>query len=156
MIIDIKGYAVEIDNEDTDRVLAHSWWVSSSPEMDGHVICFSTKIDKKIIKLHRFIMGNPPGMVVDHQDGNRLNNRKSNLRICTVRQNNMNIRITKLNKSGYRGVSFSKKARKWRATISLNGKHLHLGYFAFPGAASVAYEEAAEIFYGDNRRIVEP
>jgi hypothetical protein len=91
MVIEIKGYKVEIDDEDAGRVTAHSWWVSSSPEMDGHVICFSTKIGKKIIKLHRFLMGDPPGLVVDHRDGNRLNNRKSNLRVCTVQENNMNI-----------------------------------------------------------------
>jgi hypothetical protein len=155
MVIEIKNYKVEIDDEDMGRVMAHSWWVSSSPETDGHVICFSTKIGKKIIKLHRFLMGDPPGMVVDHWDGNRLNNRKSNLRICTVRENNMNIGLTGRNKSGYRGVSFSKSNRKWRATISLDKKQLHLGYFDRPDVASAAYEKAADLFYGDNRRAVE-
>ena len=155
MVIEIKGYKIEIDDEDAGRVMAHSWWVSSSPEIDGHVLCFSTKIGKKIIKLHRFLMGDPPGLVVDHWDGNRLNNRKSNLRVCTTRENNMNIGLMGRNRSGYRGVSFSKTNRKWRATISLDRKQLHLGYFDHPDVASAVYEEAAELFYGANRRAAE-
>jgi len=151
MVIFIKGYKVEIDDEDADRVLAHSWWVSSSPEIDGRVLCFSTRIGKKIIKLQRFIMGDPPGLVVDHWDGDRLNNHKSNLRACTVQQNNMNAGMSKRNKSGYRGVSPTGNNR-WRATISLDGRKLHLGCFERPDVASAAYEEAAELFYGDNRR----
>jgi hypothetical protein len=155
MVIDIKGYPVEIDDEDAGRVLAHSWWVSSSPETDGHVICFSAKIAGKIIKLHRYIMGDPAGLVIDHQDGNRLNNRKANLRVCTVKENNMNLGLTRRNKSGYRGVSFSKEAGKWRATISLDKRQLHLGYFERADLAAAAYEKAAEVFYGDNRRAQE-
>ena len=155
MVIDIKGYKVEIDDEDAERVLAHSWWVSSSPEVDGHVVCFSTRIDKKIVKLHRFLMGNPLGLVIDHYDGNRLNNRKSNLRACTIKENNMNLHLTSRNTSGYRGVTLSKANHKWRATISLDGRKLHLGYFERPDVAHAAYKEAAELFYGDNRRPVE-
>jgi hypothetical protein len=155
MVIQIKEYRVIIDDEDGDRVLAHSWWVSSSPEIDGHVICFSTKIGKKIIKLHRFLMGDPPGLVVDHRNGDRLNNRKSNLRACTVKQNNMNAPMSKRNTSGYRGVTFSKRTKKWRAMISLDGIKKHLGYFDRPDAAAAAYEEAAELYYGDNRRAAE-
>lgn len=154
MVLDIKGYKVVVDDEDADRVRAYSWWLSSAPEIDGHVICFSAKIGKKIMKLHRFIMGDPKGLLVDHEDGDRLNNRKSNLRVCTVRENNMNRKMTKLNRSGYRGVSYSKSRGKWRATISLDGRMLHLGYFDKPEVASAEYEKAAEIFYGDNRRVI--
>lgn len=155
MVIEIKGYPIEVDDEDMGRVLAHSWWVSSSPETDGHVICFSAKINGKIIKLHRFIMGDPAGLVIDHCDGNRLNNRKANLRVCTVKENNMNLGLTRRNKSGYRGVSFSREMNKYRATISLDRKQLHLGYFERPDLAAAAYEKAAEVFYGDNRRVAE-
>jgi hypothetical protein len=152
MVIDIKGYKVTVD-EDAERVLAHKWWVSSGPDIDGRVICFSTKIDKKVIKLQRFIMGDPPGLVVDHCDGDRLNNRKSNLRACTVQQNNMNIGITRHNKSGYKGVS--RAGKKWRATICLDGRQLHLGMFERPEIAAAAYDDAAELYFGDNRRLAE-
>ena len=157
MLIEIKGHKVEIDDEDAGRILALSWWVSSSPETDGRVLCFSTKIGRKIIKLQRFIMDAPPGLVIDHLDGNRLNNKKSNLRICTVQENNMNLRMSRRNTSGYKGVYFinnKRNSRKWRAMISLDGRKLHLGYFERPDEASSAYEEAAELFYGDNRRPV--
>ena len=155
MIIKIKGYDVEIDAEDAERVQAHSWWVSSSPETDGRVLCFTTTINKKKVKLHRFIMGAPPGQVVDHWDGNRLNNKKSNLRACSISQNSKNVKMSTHNKSGYRGVSWSKEVKKWRATISLECKQLHLGYFDSAEEASAAYEEAADLYYGDNRRLEE-
>jgi hypothetical protein len=153
MVLEIKGYKVEVDDEDADRITAYSWWVSSSPETDGHVVCFSAKIGRKIVKLHRFIMGDPDRMVIDHWDGNRLNNRKSNLRACTVCENSMNREMSKRNKSGFRGVHFSKNNQKWRATISLDGKKLHLGYFERVDAAAAAYDRAADLFYGDNRRM---
>ncbi|MDR1626432.1 MAG: HNH endonuclease [Spirochaetia bacterium] len=155
MFIEIKGYPVEVDDEDAGRVSAHSWWLSSSPETDSHVVCFSARIGSKITKLHRFIAGDPVGLVVDHKDGNRLNNRKSNLRACTVRKNNMNRGMTGFNKSGYRGVHFSKRNGKWRALISLNNRNIHLGYFERVRDASAAYEKAAELLYGENRRVAE-
>ena len=46
MVFEVKGYNVLIDDEDAPRVKSHSWWVSSAPEVDGHVICFSTRIGK--------------------------------------------------------------------------------------------------------------
>jgi hypothetical protein len=47
MIFTVKGYNIQIDDEDAKRVMAYSWWVSSAPEIDGRVICFSTKVGKK-------------------------------------------------------------------------------------------------------------
>jgi hypothetical protein len=72
MIFMVKGYNIQIDDEDAERVMSHAWWVSSSPEIDGHVLCFSAKIGKKIGKLHRFIMGSPAGRIVDQRDGTAL------------------------------------------------------------------------------------
>jgi hypothetical protein len=130
--------------------MAYSWWVSSAPEIDGHVICFSTKVGKKIIKLHRFIMGDPAGRIVDHRDGNRLDNRKRNLRVCGLGDNNRNLGISRRNTSGYKGVSFSKRRMKYRAYIHLSGGHQkHLGFFDTPEEAAWEYEKTARQYFGD-------
>jgi hypothetical protein len=149
MIIDIKGYKVQIDEEDADRVTARSWWVSSAPEVDGHVLCFSARIGKKIIKMHRFIMGNPENYIVDHINGDRLNNKKANLRVCSLTENNRNVGRSRRNTSGYKGVSFDKRRGKWRAYIHYAGHQKHLGMFETPQEADKAYRRAMVLFFGD-------
>lgn len=79
--------------------------------------------------MHHFVLGKRKGMVVDHIDGNGLNNQKSNLRFCTQRQNMLNLRINTLNTSGYKGVHFCNREKKWVAAIVINGKKKFLGYF---------------------------
>lgn len=88
--------------------------------------------DKKwhYIMLHRLVMDAKPGDVVDHINGNRLDNRKCNLRFVSIKENNCNRHaIPTNNKSGYRGVSFHRG--KWRATFASK----HLGYFDSPEEA---------------------
>jgi hypothetical protein len=150
MIFMVKGYNIQIDDEDMERVMSHAWWVSSSPEIDGHVLCFSAKIEKKIVKLHRFIMGSPEGRIVDHRNGNRLDNRKQNLRVCGLGDNNRNLGISRRNTSGYKGVSFNKQRSKYRAYIHLSDGHQkHLGFFDTPEDAAREYEKAAKQYFGD-------
>jgi hypothetical protein len=81
--------------------------------------------------LHRFITECPPGMTVDHRNGteSRLDNRNTNLRVCTQAQNNMNKLERSDNTSGFRGVSLNKKLGKYEAYIHVGGKKLILGYF---------------------------
>jgi hypothetical protein len=153
MIFTVKGYNIQIDNEDAERIMAYSWWVSSAPEIDGHVLCFSTKVGRKIIKLHRFIMGDPVGYIVDHRDGNRLDNRKQNLRICRLGDNNRNLGIICRNTSGYKGVSFCKKCGKYRAYIHLaSGHQKHLGFFDTAEEAALVYEQKARELFGEYYR----
>ena len=66
---------------------------------------------------------------IDHIDGNKLNNKIENLRVCTVTQNLCNSKLRTDNKSGIKGVAWFKPHQKWRARINLNKKEYHLGYF---------------------------
>ena len=88
------------------------------------------KHGKKIkILMHRVIMKAPDGMMVDHKNHDGLDNRISNLRICTNGQNQRNRRLSKNNTSGVNGVTWYKNSNKWLARIHFNGVQIYLGYY---------------------------
>lgn len=91
----------------------------------------------------------PPGYQVDHINHETLDNRRENLRICTRSQNQHNKRINRNNRSGYKGVSWVAKSKNWRASIRLNNKTFHLGYYYDPENAARAYDKKAKELFGD-------
>lgn len=99
--------------------------------------------------MHRYIMDSPNGMHVDHTDRNTLDNRRCNLRICTISQNNMNRKKSSNNSSGYKGVYWNKIASKWRSHITINKKSIHLGYFHNKEEAHAAYCAASKKYHGE-------
>lgn len=111
------------------------------------------KQDPKGIWMHRELMKPEQGFFVDHINGNRLDNRKSNLRIVSNLQNCWNKRILNKNTSGYKGVSWKKDKMKFKAYITVNTKQVHLGYFNCPLEAAKAYDEAALKYFGEYARI---
>jgi HNH endonuclease/AP2 domain len=93
-------------------------------EVDG-------KTTRTFVRLHWDIIGKPPpGFVVDHINGDGLDNRRCNLRFCSVQENSHNHNLHKRNISGHSGVWFNKKRQLWEATIGVNGKKIHLGRFS--------------------------
>lgn len=100
--------------------------------------------------MHRRIMGklfNIDGLQIDHKNGLPWDNRKSNLRVCTGSQNFANRTKQENNTSGFKGVVKDKKS--WGSRIRHNGKNLHLGNFATPEEAAVAYDIKAKELYGE-------
>lgn len=107
-----------------------------------------TSVKGKPVGLHRLIMRTPKGMVTDHINCDKLDNRRSNLRVCTNRQNILGQKVSKDNTSGYKGVSWSRGMKKWRAAISVNYKKIILGHFSEITDAAEAYLRAAKLHYG--------
>jgi AP2 domain. len=89
---------------------------------------------------------------VDHKNRNGLDNRRSNLRLCSDMQNKHNMAPYKNNKSGLKGVTFF-QGKYWRATIVVNKKQISLGLYKTPGEAARAYDEAALANFGEFARI---
>ena len=148
MIIKSKVYGtiiVKIDNEDLEKCSKLTWHYAKNK--DSKYI--QTRVKGKMIKLHRYIMDiNNSNLLVDHINRDTLDNRKSNLRICTYQQNSFNKSIRVDNTSGIAGVSFYKINKKWRAKIKYNNLTIHLGYFNDINEALINRRVAEEMLFG--------
>lgn len=105
---------------------------------------------QKQIFMHRQILGlgSDDDMLADHRNGDRLDNRKSNLRACSRAENARNRPRQSNNTTGYKGVSKA-SASTFRAQIKVSGKKIYLGAFPTPEAAYAAYCEAAKQYHGE-------
>jgi hypothetical protein len=107
----------------------------------------------KMLSLHREIMNQPKGVLVDHKNNCSLDNRRANLRLATPSQNAQNAPKRKNTSSRFIGISFDKRRKKWRASISYKGKRIWLGYFDNEIDAALAYDAAARKYYGEFARL---
>lgn len=137
------GEIALVDDEDYERINAHKWHVSS-----GYAVRRIAPL-APTIRMHREVLSAPENMQVDHINRNRLDNRRSNLRIATKAENLRNKVIYQNNKSGYRGVCWKTRDKKWAAQININQKRKHLGFFSSAEEAARAYDKAAKEFYGE-------
>ncbi len=96
-----------------------------------------------------------PKSKVDHKNGNKLDNRKENLRLSTHSQNGCNRGKQVNNSSGLKGVTWNKERLAWHAQIGVRGKRIHLGYFSNPGLAAMAYNHAAIKHHGEFAKLNE-
>lgn len=127
-----------IDTEDIG-ILGNSLW------------CYNCNgyIKNNKVLLHRAVMKAKPNEFVDHRDHNKTDCRKGNLRIATKVQNSQNSNTPKSNTSGYKGVIWNKKNKKWMAFIIINGKSTYLKSFTDKKQAAAAYNMAAIENFGE-------
>jgi hypothetical protein len=140
-----NGKEFLFDKEDYEKIRQHKWYEN----YDGYVF---TKINGVKIFLHRFVLNMQPhsgdGIVVDHIDHNKMDNRKSNLRTATISQNKMN-NTGYQNTSGFIGVGWHKSLKKYFVRISINKVETHVGYFEDIKDAVKARLMAEKEHYGE-------
>lgn len=144
-------FRVHVDQEDYERVSRHTWGVKKNNKR-GHIY-FQTNVraDGKhtVLRLHRFIMNvTDPKIFVDHTNHNYMDCRKSELRTCTHEENMRNRRKHCNNTSGYKGVYWHKRNKKYTVHIGVNGKRKYLGYRDCPIEAAKLYDAAAREHFG--------
>ena len=149
-----QGQYAIVDEADYDWLMQWKWQILVKTDKGGrfyaqrHQRIKLTK-ERKILLMHRVIMDAPKGMYIDHINGNGLDNRRCNLRICTPSQNAGNRRPTRILLSGYRGVWRNKKGNRYIAIIIIHGKRTYLGCFATAEKAAEAYNKAAIMHFGE-------
>ncbi len=137
-----------IDEADAAAVLAHRWRIDET----GYAVTSLPRVEgkKRNQLLHRMLCGleRGDGLQADHINRDRLDNRRANLRVAKASENGRNRSLYANNSSGYKGVSFDKKAGKWEASIKVDYRKKFLGYFDTPEEAATAYDEAARRVHG--------
>ena len=148
-----QGKVAIIDVENAPEVLRFKWCAHKKRHL-WYAVTSVRKEDgtRTVLSLHRLILKPSSNVLVDHRDGDGLNNRKSNLRLATNAQNQHNSRRSLHNTSGFKGVDFNKRRCQWRALICFNNKRKHLGRFQTKEEAAAAYDTAARKFFGEYAR----
>lgn len=152
MEVELCGYNVLIDDEDFNKINNHNWSIEKYALKKGkHYFRYFDNTITNTITLHRLVMGCVlyDKKEVDHINGDTLDNRKQNLRICTHTQNMQNQKKRINNRTGYKGVDYNKEHKKYCARIAINKRQIRLGYYNTAKEAYAAYCEASKKYHGE-------
>ena len=142
-----QGKVALVDDADYDALSAVKW----CSKKDGHTTYAISSIEGRTVLIHRLITAAPQGVEVDHINGDGLDNRRDNLRLCSRKENQRNRRV-QAHSSQYKGVTWHTSHGKWRSQITIDGRNKHLGYFTAEIDAAHAYDEASVKYFGEFAR----
>lgn len=144
-----QGKTALVDDGDYSQINQRKW--KAKKGRNGNWYAERQNGHGKFITMHRLIMNAPLGVIVDHINGNGLDNRRENLRLCTNAQNLMNRGAQRNNTTGYKGVTWDRreKVKKYCAQIKFHKKTLRLGYFKTPEEAARVYDAKARELFGE-------
>ncbi|MFT8313202.1 MAG: AP2 domain-containing protein [Clostridium sp.] len=147
IVITTKGEEIIIDSEDFNKIKDYTWRVNNN----GYAITeFTESVNKiKMIQMHRLINNTPANKITDHKNGNRLDNRKTNLRDCNYSENARNCKTPSTSSSGIAGVQYAKREKRWRARIYTDGKEISLGYYETKEEAILARMNGEQEYFGE-------
>lgn len=146
-----KGKCALVDPEDFDELSRYKWQYNGGYARRT----WRENGEGRQIYMHRQITAADNGLEVDHINGNRLDNRRSNLRVVSHSQNAMNVPLSSKNRSGHTGVWWSPKRERWIAYIYDGGKRRTLGYFKDKESAIATRQAAEKRIYGEFSRRVD-
>jgi hypothetical protein len=147
-----QGLEAIIDAEDVPVIAPYNWCAMRQPTGLYALRGVGPRGSTRHVRMHRAIMGDDCE-VIDHINGNGLDNRKCNLRPATKALNNRNMKKRSDNKSGVKGVCWHSAAKKWAACISVDRKSRYLGLFAKIEDAASAYAKASAEMHGEFGRV---
>ena len=149
-----QGKVALVDDADYPWLMAMGKWCAANLNGWWYAVRSERRDDDKqyTVYMHRLIMGSPQEKV-DHWCGETLNNQRYNLRLATNAQNTQNQKLRINNTSGFKGVSFSRACRKWKARITANRRITHIGFFPTRIEAALAYNAKALELFGEFARL---
>lgn len=155
-----RGLFAVVDDEDYERLACFKWHASAQPGGLFRAARDAPRPHRHKILMAREILGvSQDAVVVDHRNGDPLDNRRENLRVATVTENVRNSAGWGRRSAPYKGIAMVKRdcrlARPWVAKICVNRRRIHLGYFATPEEAAAAYNRAATEHFGEFARVNE-
>lgn len=143
-----QGKFALVDDEDFEFLSQWKWSFHKGYAVRTVSRIKNGKLVSKHAYMHREVNETPDGFITDHINGNKLDNRRANLRSCTSSQNAGNRKVG-FGVSKYKGVSWDNKNKKWKSTVKFLGKSIHLGFFLYEGEAAEAYNKAAVKYFGE-------